>query len=54
MLRMSRLLPPTAAALALSALAGCSDEATSPTVAEHASPALGVASTGNGGPSGAH
>ena len=39
------------AALAVAALAGCSEESTSPSVS---SPALAAAATGNGAPSGAH
>jgi hypothetical protein len=35
----------------MTAIAGCSDEATSPTTA---SPSLATAETGNGAPSGAH
>lgn len=46
---MSRWTPSTAALLALVVLAGCSDESTGP-----AAPALAVAETGNGAPSGAH
>ena len=48
----SRWAPPTAAILALTALAGCSDEATSPDTGP--SPSLAVLETGNGAPSGAH
>jgi len=47
----SRWVPRTAAVLAMTALVGCSDEATSPTTA---APALATAETGNGAPSGAH
>ena len=49
---VSRWGPRAAAVLALTALAGCSDEATSP--AAGSSPALGKATTGNDAPSGAH
>ena len=49
---VSRWAPRAATILALTTVAGCSDEATSPTPA--ATPSLGVAATGNGAPSGAH
>jgi hypothetical protein len=53
--RMSRLFPGTAAVLAFTMLAGCSEEATSPTANPDArGPSLGTATTGNGAPSGAH
>jgi hypothetical protein len=51
MRNVSRCIPHTAAFLAVTALAGCSDEATSPTTA---GPALITAAAGNGAPSGAH
>ena len=53
---VSRWAPRTSAALAFTILAGCSDEATSPhlTPASAETLALGVATTGNGAPSGAH
>ena len=54
MRRPSRWLPCTTAALALTAVAGCSDETTSPTGMPAESPALAVGTTGNGAPSGAH
>ncbi len=53
--RMSRWAPHTAALLACAALAGCTDEATSPATAPGSGdPSLAVATTGNGAPSGAH
>ncbi len=50
---MSRLSPRTAAVVALAALTGC-NETTSPSADPAAAPVLGVASTGNDAPSGAH
>ncbi|HEX6615497.1 MAG TPA: hypothetical protein VF046_04270 [Gemmatimonadales bacterium] len=51
---VSRWIPPVVTAFALTALAGCSDEATSPAASTMPPPALGVSTTGNGAPSGAH
>jgi len=53
---VSRWAPPTVVLLALTAIAGCSDEATSPaaSTASGSSPTLATATTGNGAPSGAH
>jgi hypothetical protein len=53
---VSRWAPCMAAVLALTALAGCNDEATSPAISPSptASPAFATATTGNGAPSGAH
>jgi hypothetical protein len=56
MRKMNRWAPSAAAVLAVTALAGCGDEATSPVTSPSsaASPALATAATGNGAPSGAH
>lgn len=52
---VSRWTAPAAALLALAAVAGCSDDATGPAPPpDGATPALGVAETGNGAPSGPH
>ena len=51
----ARWTSPTAAVLALTALAGCGDEATSPHLDGSArATAAAVETTGNGAPSGAH
>jgi hypothetical protein len=52
----TRWAPGTLAVLAITALGGCGDEATSPAAgpAPGTSPALATATTGNGAPSGAH
>ena len=49
-----RTVPRTLAALAAGAMAACSPDATNPDSALPPSPALAVATTGNGAPSGAH
>lgn len=56
MRKMSRWAPRAAAVLAVTALAGCGDEATSPATnpSSAPSPSLATATTGNGAPSGAH
>lgn len=56
MRKMSRWAPRAAAVLAVTALAGCGDEATSPATnpSSATSPSLATAATGNGAPSGAH
>lgn len=56
MRKMNRWAPSAAAVLAVTALAGCGDEATSPVTSPSsaASPVLATAATGNGAPSGAH
>ena len=53
---VARWTPPTAAVLALVALGGCGDEATSPHLdaASAKATAAAVGTTGNGAPSGAH
>jgi hypothetical protein len=53
---VSRWAPRMAAGLAIAALAGCSDEASSPATSPSTgtSPAFATATTGNGAPSGAH
>ena len=53
---VSRWVPSAVAVLAVTVIAGCSDETTSPATSTTSgpSPALGVAATGNGAPSGAH
>jgi hypothetical protein len=56
MRNVSRWSAPPVVLLALTAIAGCSDEATSPAAntASGSSPTLATATTGNGAPSGAH
>ena len=49
-----RRTPRALAALAAGAIAACSSDATNPDPAPSAGPALAVATTGNGAPSGAH
>jgi hypothetical protein len=53
---VSRWVRPTVAVLALTVIAGCSDETTGPATrtASSPSPAVATATTGNGAPSGAH
>lgn len=53
---LARWAPPAAAVLALSTLAGCGDDATSPQLdtGSARAPAAAVGTTGNGAPSGAH
>jgi hypothetical protein len=53
---VSRWAPRMAAGLAIAALAGCSDQASSPATSPSTgtSPAFATATTGNGAPSGAH
>lgn len=51
---VSRWVPPVVSVFALATLAGCSNETTGPAPSTTSGPALGVAATGNGAPSGAH